>query len=391
MNKNLNLNFSNGLWFQGFRENKEFIKKHESTLTFMSNDNWWKDKYMNKVYNISSPTSLILGRYFANILIELLVDYSKEDLDTITLFKSPDNLLDKYSQKIISILRTYTNINIKEVEKEESIRPFLTPDNMRIAIKRGLYDSFQSENEDLMYMYKYFESVFLKNETSLSDMISKFNTVNKSYEKWLLTKAIINKSIRENKANVALRFINNLYEYKRNNFDYWNSKSFYILVFDSKEKSINYLTNKLNISNFLETHNINYAESLVMKNYATLLDITNPSKKSILNKCLSQTPQDVELWKQWNNLYESEKVKEDFALKLFTRGYIDGDVINDLKIKRGMDEVLVRVIFLLGRSNTEDLVFRLANNISNPTLKECVMNIVTNEEDIQQYTLGVVK
>lgn len=391
MNKNLNLNFSNGLWFQGFRENKEFIKKHESTLTFMSNDNWWKDKYMNKVDNISSPTSLILGRYFANVLIELLVDYSKEDLDTITLFKSPDNLLDKYSQKIISILRTYTNINIKEVEKEESRRPFLTPNNMRIAIKRGLYDSFQSENEDLMYMYKYFESVFLKNETSLSDMISKFNTVNKSYEKWLLTKAIINKSIRENRANIALRFINNLYEYKRNNFDYWNSKSFYILVFDSKEKSINYLANKLNISNFLETPNINYAESLVMKNYATLLDITNPSKKSILNKCLLQTPQDVELWKQWNNLYESEKVKEGFALKLFTRGYIDGDVINDLKIKRGMDEVLVRVIFLLGRPNTEDLVLKLANKISNPTLKECVMNIVTNEEDIQQYTLGVVK
>ncbi|OYS32825.1 hypothetical protein [Lactobacillus taiwanensis] len=156
MNKNLNLNFSNGLWFQGFRENKEFIKKHESTLTFMSNDNWWKDKYMNKVDNISSPTSLILGRYFANVLIELLVDYSKEDLDTITLFKSPDNLLDKYSQKIISILKTYTNINIKEVEKEDSRRPFLTPDNMRIAIKRGLYDSFQSENEDLMYMYKSF-------------------------------------------------------------------------------------------------------------------------------------------------------------------------------------------------------------------------------------------
>ena len=77
MNKNLNLNFSNGLWFQGFRENKEFIKKHESTLTFMSNDNWWKDKYMNKVDNISSPTSLILGRYFDNVLIELLVDYSK--------------------------------------------------------------------------------------------------------------------------------------------------------------------------------------------------------------------------------------------------------------------------------------------------------------------------
>ena len=222
-------------------------------------------------------------------------------------------------------------------------------------------------------------------------MISKFNTVNKSYEKWLLTKAIINKSIRENRANIALRFINNLYEYKRNDFDYWNSKSFYILVFDSKEKSINYLANKLNISNFLETPNINYAESLVMKNYATLLDITNSSKKSILNKCLLQTPQDVELWKQWNNLYESEKVKEGFALKLFTRGYIDGDVINDLKIKRGMDEVLVRVIFLLGRPNTEDLVLKLANKISNPTLKECVMNIVTNEEDIQQYTLGVVK
>ncbi|WP_179221402.1 hypothetical protein [Lactobacillus taiwanensis] len=56
-----------------------------------------------------------------------------------------------------------------------------------------------------------------------------------------------------------------------------------------------------------------------------------------------------------------------------------------------MDEVLVRVIFLLGRPNTEDLVLKLANKISNPTLKECVMNIVTNEEDIQQYTLGVVK
>lgn len=55
---------------------------------------------------------------------------------------------------------------------------------------------------------------------------------------------------------------------------------------------------------------------------------------------------------------------------------ITSEEVNDLKIISGTDDdVLIRVIFLL----------------SNSILQQCVIDIITNVDDIQKYTLGEIK
>lgn len=345
MSNILNLNFDKSLWFQGFRESKSFLLKHQPELEFVSDEYWNQAKYMNKEYNISSPTNKILGQYFLNILVALLEDYSNNELQQINLKVCNLDKLDKYTKMIISVLKNNTNIRFNTIKTKETVKEVLNRKNMRVAVKRGLYDEFKIKDPDLGFIYDYFKNRFLKTKYPLDRLIKQYYQVTNDDLKWLLIKAIINKTIREGNKQVAFRYIKELKEYKKNDFDYWNSKSFYILVFESKEKAINYLSPKINITRFLNASSIDYAESLVMKNYATLLDKDNKYKKKILKKCLMQPPQDVDLWKSWVNIYGTKTEKSNLANSLFSCGYTDLYFVPDLPLSKGMDSILIKIIF----------------------------------------------
>lgn len=388
MSNILNLNFDKSLWFQGFRESKSFLLKHQPELEFVSDEYWNQAKYMNKEYNISSPTNKILGQYFLNILVALLEDYSNNELQQINLKVCNLDKLDKYTKMIISVLKNNTNIRFNTIKTKETVKEVLNRKNMRVAVKRGLYDEFKIKDPDLGFIYDYFKNRFLKTKYPLDRLIKQYYQVTNDDLKWLLIKAIINKTIREGNKQVAFRYIKELKEYKKNDFDCWNSKSFYILVFESKEKAINYLSPKINITRFLNASSIDYAESLVMKNYVTLLDKDNKYKKKILKKCLMQTPQDVDLWKSWVNIYGTKTEKSNLANSLFSCGYTDLYFVPDLPLSKGMDSILIKIIFLVFSDKNKDACFNLVDKITNAKLQKTVISILNNTSNIQKYALG---
>ncbi|GFP07942.1 hypothetical protein [Lactobacillus helveticus] len=387
MNKILELNYNKGLMYQGFRSNRSFLSRHKKTLQFVSDTDWNNAKYMNKTYNISSPTRNILGQYFICILTSLLMDYAKDKVNMIQVNVPADVKLDPYSKKILDILSNNTEIKITQHPSIKAQNDVLNPENMRISIKRGLYDDFDFDNKELTFMYKYFKSVFLNKKTDLNLLINKYNQIKDNYIKWLVIKAIINKAIRENQPDIVTEYLIELKKYKLNKFDYWNSKSFYLLVYHSKNKSINYLKNRIDINSFLNSSGINYAESLVMKNYATILD-NNKYKKQILYKCLTQTPQDVDLIKLWNHLYGTKKDRENFAINAFENGYVDLELLKDIKLYKGMDELITKAILVASsKDENKEICISLANNLVDKKLKNTLIDILETD-DLKSYILG---
>lgn len=386
MDKNkLVLNFDKGYWFQGFRENEEFIKRY-NILHALSDKNWEDSKYINKKYNVSSPTKKILGRYFVNILSAMLLDYSKGNILEITLKLNSSYKMDVYSKEIIDLINKYTDIHIDKIIRDDFNKAILTRNIMNCATKRGLYDCYKlSNNKSLNNIYKYFQSIFFNKKISVNFLKESFINSESDYYKWIFTKAIINKSIRLGDYNTAKQYVDILKSYKRDDFDYWNSKSFMILVFKSQKAAITYLDKRININSFLDSKKINYSESLVMKNYASMLPSSNKNKKKIMQKCLIQTPQDVDLWKLWYSEYPNNQEMMQKYFEIFESGYSDIDILKNIKITDNMDINIVRAVLLCSSDINRSISLKLIEKIKNKKLQKILLSILNNENDLYSY------
>ncbi len=386
--KEIELNYNSTKVFQGFRENEKFISAHKNLLTALSDKNWRSAKYMNTEKNISSPTGKIIERYFVNIFCSILFENSSNDLNKIIIKKAKEYSLDDYSYRLLKLVKLTTNIKIEEKEVCGVQANILTPSIMRTAVKRGLYDEFTYQSYPLEYIYRYFKSIFLTNNYSLKDLIQKYKELsNKSdkYINWLLIKAVINRSIREKDKTIAKEFIQKLKIVKVNEFDYINSKSFYILVFESREKAIDYLKDRLDIHNFLISKKIDYSESLAMKNFATILNDDEPIKRKILIKCLEQTPQDVDLWKLWFKHFASKIEIQRKSLDMIDNGYSDLPLYKNIVLTRDMQSALIRLIILSDTPENRKLGYSLINKVDNKGIGKSLSLLYSNIPNISEY------
>ncbi|MBG9367858.1 hypothetical protein [Streptococcus sp. NLN64] len=274
MSKTLFLNFQNNQILEGFRKCDEFLLRHNNTLNMLSDERWRENKYMNTEKNISSPTNLIIGRYICNVLSALLIDLSMGVYSNIFVECQNKDGLDSYSKYIFSVLDFVTNINIKYVELSNLVQDTQTisADLMRSRIKRGLYDSFTYEDSILYKIYSIYCSIFENDKISLTEIENLFLSTEDKYESWLLQKILINLGVREGDKQLVEKYLLELEKNNVSKYDYWNSYSFYLLYFSSKESSTNYLSKKLDVDRFLNNVDIDYAESLVFKNYAAILE-----------------------------------------------------------------------------------------------------------------------
>ena len=280
MNKELNLVFEKGEQFEGFRRNSIFTALNQKTMSSLSDDLWDKNPIMNTDINISSPTSSILDRYYVNILTTILLGVSNNNLNKIIIYKPNEIELDRYSCKIFE--RVKKMIPIEVVSTTVRKKKKLDPSNMRKAIKRGFYHEFEEEESVLCEIYRIYGKIFMNHKINISELIVLLQREINDYEKWLLVKLIINTSIREFDYEVTEKYLDILYKLKKNHFDYWNSKSYYLLKKEGKHHACKYLKNKLNIEHFLVGEKVDLTESLVFKNYASMLKTTSLKKNKYL-------------------------------------------------------------------------------------------------------------
>lgn len=163
-----------------------------------------------------------------------------------------------------------------------------------------------------------------------------------------------------------------LKENNKGKYDYVNSYSYYLLHFYSVDKSILFLEDNLCISEFLESSILDFSQSLVFKNYASLLP-NNNMKKEIMKKCLEQTPQDTDLWKEWLKLYANPDEVKKISTDIFKCGYSDPTLIKQVKIDSGDTDVLVRMIILCSTNLNKDIALYLASFLNNKLLKDYML------------------
>ena len=373
------LNYSSSKILEGFRKNSGFLKQHYSTLNMLSESDWRVNKFMNTENHISSPNRLILNRYLCNLLAALLVDISENKIKKIVINCRTLESLDRISRLIFSILEAITQITIEyEYIRTSPVNEILTPEAMRIQVKRGLYDKFSIENNDsrLMDIYNYFESVFLGKFYNVDQLVELFSHTQSNYEKWILIKSIINQGIRQNRQEIVEYFLQELEKNNQGQFDFMNSYSFYLLKFFSKHHAQVYLEKRIDIEHFLNSESLDQAESLVFKNYSTLLTEKSFLKKSIMEKCLKRTPQDVDLWQAWFKDFASEDEIKIKSTEIYNSGYSDLSLLPFLTIHQEEQETLVRTIILLSTEANCGIAERLTRHIANHHLKIYMENFI---------------
>lgn len=381
MSNELKLKYSNCRILEGFRANECFISRHSETLNMLSDVQWSKNKYMNKEGNISSPTRSILGRYICNILAALFIDISDNKIDKIIVEYSEKSGIDNYSKFILSIVENTTNISIEyKLVDYKNTTLDISPAKMRTCIKRGLYDSFSRSNNTLVWIYNYYKSVYYGNFYKLEELIQKYYQIdkNKKYEKWLFIKAIINQGIRQNNKKDVEQFLKELKFNNKSEYDYINSYSFYLLRFFSTENCKLFLEDKLKLDDFLNSSKVDFAQSLVFKNYASLLPEDSDIKYKIMKRCLEDTPQDVDLWKAWFKIFGTKDEIVKKSTEIFESGYSDVEILQHTKINSTKVESMIRAIILLNTCSNHILAKELLSNVDNKKLKSILKNFIEN-------------
>ncbi|VTT13749.1 hypothetical protein [Streptococcus dysgalactiae] len=390
MSNILEFSFIHGNVMEGFRKSNDFILKHKESLNSLSDDLWSHNPFMNNIYHLSSPTSKILGRYFCNVLASLIIEIFEEKVTEIHIVVGKNKELDKYSTLIIDILKKIFNISIfYKKSKVDIFNPRIDELSVKKCIKRGLYDSFEEDDSDLSWIYTYNKSLFYKEIVPLNLLKRKYLESENKHTLWVLNKSIINQTIRRGKQQMSREFIELLKTNKVSDFDFINSYSFYLLVFSSKDDCIKYLEKKINVDRFLSRNDIDFEENLVMKNYATLLPNDNNLKKVIMGRCLSNTPQDVDLWLSWFEMCES-CTKITKSLEIFQSGYSDLRFLKNLKFEQLTREEKIRAIILCNTDTNKKLASLLTNSLTDKLLKD-KLEIMVKNYNFNCYLEGTIR
>lgn len=259
---------------------------------------------------------------------------------------------------------------------------------MKETIRRGLYDHLSGNNE-WSWIYNYYKQAYLGNAPSSDQIVNESKKRESSIQlDWMYCKAIVNKAIRENNSDIAEEYIQRLRKISTNKFDYINSYSFYLMKFISKEAAREYIESSCDINSYLSKSS-NYWESLLMKNYSSLLTYDNPLRKRIMEKCCQETPQDVDLWMDYLDSYADKKTIQIKKNEIFANGYSDLKVAKDIVITNNESDI-VRVILLLSSSGiNRELSNDLIKYITNTRLKTFLKRIIQNTE-LRYYMEGSV-
>ncbi|MGX7074206.1 hypothetical protein ACWOB6_06670 [Falseniella ignava] len=151
-----------------------------------------------------------------------------------------------------------------------------------------------------------------------------------------------------------------------------------MLKFFSKEDCKLFLEDNLKLDNFLNSPKVDFAQSLVFKNYASLLPEDSDIKYKIMKRCLEDTPQDVDLWKAWFKIFGTKDEIVKKSTEIFESGYSDVEILQYIKINSTGVESIIRAIILLNTRSNHILAKELLSNVDNKKLKSILKIFIKN-------------
>lgn len=138
------------------------------------------------------------------------------------------------------------------------------------------------------------------------------------------------------------------------------------------------MEDNLKLDNFLNSPKVDFAQSLVFKNYASLLPEDSDIKYKIMKRCLEDTPQDVDLWKAWFKIFGTKDEIVKKSTEIFESGYSDVEILQYIKINSTGVESIIRAIILLNTRSNHILAKELLSNVDNKKLKSILKIFIKN-------------
>lgn len=376
----IDLNFSYGVELEGFRQLDTY--HNQLNYQFILDNYWSNSPYMNTENHISSPTITIWTKYYSNIILLFLKEYVDGNIQVINLNKPKNIKLDFFSEKIIYILKDIFKIKFKVNNIEEQKKNIITLEKLKVASKRGFYNEFKEDDSDLYYIYQIYKYMIYGEKINFTEIEKRSRQIKEdSHIYFMFIKILINLAIR-NKDSQKSEYYTDILKSISSNLDYLNTKAFQIVRFEGKDECLKFLEDKVDIYTFLNKNNENFSfeESLLYKNFASLLPIENINKKKIMEKCLTQTPQDVDLWKEWFKTFGNENEKEIKYRNMLDFGYVDIELFNNIKLTNLDQDYLIHMILLCHTKKNHQLSNYLLEQILNKDVKILLSKYLKDEK-----------
>lgn len=399
MKDTITLQCVNGNVFEIFRDKKNFEGFNLDIMNPVFDETWDEDELSSKEFHLSSPTVSVLGRYFVHVLVALLFLLNKNNVKKILVVINNNVELDNYSRKILNIISECSDVHVAYKYKvEDAVSEILTVRNLKRMIKRGFYDNVKTEDQGLKWIYNYYKYLFysrisekenLNSNYSLLKVIEQLEKTADDYQKRVIMKSVINQSIREKKQDIALRYLIEYQKIAKDDFDYINSYSYYLKEFFSTSEAVSYLRTKIDIVVFLKKRIVDYGESLMYKNYASLIG-EGDTQRIIIQKCLEQTPQDIDLLSVWLKFYANDSEKTLISNRMFSLGTLNFEILKNVKFESDDLALIFRAIIITGTTKNKDISKQLIEQVQKKVLRIRLEKILDNL-DLRLYITGRIK
>ncbi|MFC4651719.1 hypothetical protein ACFO26_02220 [Lactococcus nasutitermitis] len=166
---------------------------------------------------------------------------------------------------------------------------------------------------------------------------------------------------------------------ERDDYEIWNSVSFKLLIFEGKNVALDYLKRRLNLDEFISETQNNYFESLVFKNYASLLSKSDGQKKIIMENCLAQTPQDLNLWKDYFSLYPNKNKSQVLFKNALNWGYSELGFFKEIKLLEEEQDLICMLVLLLDDNGNKLLATKFLEQIENVSIRDLLNQYIMQD------------
>lgn len=299
-------------------------------MEMLSDVAWSRNPYANQLFHVSSPTTLIYDSYYANVVYSLFRGYVDHDFSAIVVYSPNCSEFDKVTKAILATV-SLAGIPVRYASTIRISKPEISRRDLRVATKRALLDEFVPSSNGLHILYEWDMKILLHEDRDLNQFIADEERILEcGIEQTTFVQAVIAEAIRQQKFNIAEKYLTEFASLTEDEYAYINKQAFLLLRRDGVESAINYLRTLIDVDQYVDRRKVDFSQSLVMKNYASLLSVSNELKRTIMRECLKDTPQDVDLWISFYNSYPDEADMKERFVNILEHGVVRKEIVNRL-------------------------------------------------------------
>lgn len=344
-------------------------------MEMLNDGTWRRNPYMNQYFHISSPTALIYDSYYVNSVFCIFKGYVNNNFSSVCVATPNPSELDEVTKAIFATLEL-AGIPLHFIKTHCSSKPIISKRALGLAVKRAIPNEFDDSHNGLNILYHWNVAPLQHKKRSIELLLSKIEIlIRDGVSAEAAMQAIIAESIRQRKFDLAEEYLVKFASLTKDRFAYINKQAFLYLRRDGEQSAKTYLDDYLNVDDYMTRCGIDFSHSLVMKNYASLLSRDDQRKYLLMNECLRDTPQDVDLWISFYKTFPEEPGQVQHFLDMLNHGIIRQDILAAIPISSLSVEFTAKASLCAIRHGNHAMLLQLRPKLLNGALGELILKV----------------